>query len=201
MLSWRNCVILPISRGLSTGVRLVALIAVVVGATALSVGADAPIRYRFAFPEPQHHLMQVEITFPERAARSTAGAHEPFVARPLLDARVREERLRCARHRPGRAAAHRLPAEPESMGRHRPLRHRARAVPRLRRSDRRHVPRGRPHARAHQHARGADVGERHGTSDDDRPVRSAGRYVVECGDADAARHRRVFVSARPICNT
>jgi predicted metalloprotease with PDZ domain len=63
--------------------RLLALIAVIVGTSALRVRADAPIRYRFAFPEPQHHWMQVEVAFTElgsaplelRVSRSSPGRY------------------------------------------------------------------------------------------------------------------------------
>ncbi len=51
--------------------------------TGLSAREPAPITYRFAFPEPQHHWMQVEATFPElesgplelRVSRSSPGRY------------------------------------------------------------------------------------------------------------------------------
>jgi len=46
----------------------------------------APVAYRFRFPEPQHHWMQVDVTFPE-------------LARTPLE-------LRVSRASPGRYALH-----------------------------------------------------------------------------------------------
>jgi predicted metalloprotease with PDZ domain len=51
--------------------------------TAVSFGAAEPIRYRFSFPEPQHHWMQVEATFADiqlatlelRMSRSSPGRY------------------------------------------------------------------------------------------------------------------------------
>jgi predicted metalloprotease with PDZ domain len=70
-------------RRFAARVRLLALIGVVVGSSALRVRADAPIRYRFSFPEPQHHWMQVEVAFTElgsaplelRMSRSSPGRY------------------------------------------------------------------------------------------------------------------------------
>src|SRR4030095_5912392 len=57
------------------------VLAALLACAALSLAAAAPIRYRLSFPEPQHHWMQVEATFPElpdaalelRMSRSSPG--------------------------------------------------------------------------------------------------------------------------------
>jgi predicted metalloprotease with PDZ domain len=59
---------------------------VLLAAAALSVSADSAVAYRFSFPEPQHHWMQVEATFGDLGA----GALE----------------LRMSRSSPGRYATH-----------------------------------------------------------------------------------------------
>ena len=38
---------------------------VVAMASASAAGAQAPVAYRLSFPEREHHLMQVDITFPD----------------------------------------------------------------------------------------------------------------------------------------
>ena len=55
--------------------------------------AQTPIVYRVTFPEPEHHWLQVEVTFPGPGRRAAQGADEPVVAWPLRRARVREERV------------------------------------------------------------------------------------------------------------
>ena len=58
----------------------VAVVALLVGP---STHAVAPVAYRFRFPEPQHHWMQVDATFPElgsgplelRVSRSSPGRY------------------------------------------------------------------------------------------------------------------------------
>ncbi len=60
---------------------LLALLALL--ASARVVGAAAPVEYRFTFPEPQHHWMQVEAVFPDlpeaplelRMSRSSPGRY------------------------------------------------------------------------------------------------------------------------------
>ena len=52
----------------------------------ITVRAQAPIRYRISFPEPEHHWMQIEATFPD-------------VATPTLE-------LRMSRSSPGRYSLH-----------------------------------------------------------------------------------------------
>lgn len=65
---------------------LFAAITLLLGAGALRLNAETPIRYRFTFPEPQHHWMQVEAVFAE------------------LDSRPLE--LRMSRSSPGRYSLH-----------------------------------------------------------------------------------------------
>ena len=56
---------------------------VVLGFFAVSFHAVSPIRYRFSFPELQHHWMQVEVLFPDldnrtlevRMSRSSPGRY------------------------------------------------------------------------------------------------------------------------------
>ena len=66
--------------------RLAGLVLLLVGAAADSPRAQAAIRYRFTFPEPQHRWMQVEITY------------EALGAAPL--------ELRMSRSSPGRYSVH-----------------------------------------------------------------------------------------------
>ena len=71
--------------------------------------AAAPIHYRFTFPEPQHHWMQVEATFPDLAARTprarmsraSPGRYSlhDFAKNVLRRARVRRRRPRAADRR------------------------------------------------------------------------------------------------------
>ena len=84
--------------------------------------AQAPVSYRLSFPEAEHRLMQVEVQLRRAASRSARASHEPFVARPVRGARVREERVRRARHGCGRQRARRRPSEPASVERDRALR-------------------------------------------------------------------------------
>jgi predicted metalloprotease with PDZ domain len=66
--------------------RLVAAVVFVVATAASTFHAAAPVRYSFTFPEPEHHWMQVEVTFTDLAA----GALE----------------LRMSRSSPGRYSLH-----------------------------------------------------------------------------------------------
>src|SRR3954470_5188928 len=80
--------------------RFLALV-LVAGAIALpaavGVGAAAPTRYQFSFPEPQHRWMQVEATFPDlppgtlelRMSRSSPGRYSLHdFAKNVYDVRV-----------------------------------------------------------------------------------------------------------------
>jgi predicted metalloprotease with PDZ domain len=63
--------------------RFTLFLCVVLIVHAATFRAAAPIHYRFAFPEPQHHWMQVEVSFAElgpapfelRMSRSSPGRY------------------------------------------------------------------------------------------------------------------------------
>ena len=68
----------------TTAPRALALLAVVLaGSSALPLRAAAPVAYRFTFPSPEHHWMQVEATYPDlpsgpldlRMSRSSPGRY------------------------------------------------------------------------------------------------------------------------------
>ena len=114
--------------------------------------------------------------------RPDRAGHEPVVAGALRVARVRQERVRCARHRRQRASAPARTSRAESLARGRTRRHRQRALPRLRRSRGRHLPRGRYQPCACQRACGAHVGARPRSAAGHRRHRSASRFRLARGD-------------------
>ncbi len=102
--------------------------------------------------------MQVEVTFRDvpagplqvRMSRSSPGRyalHE--FAKNVFDVQIKDG------YGP---TAHALPAQPAPVERARPRRHGGRELPRVRRPHRRHLPQRGCHARAPEHAGGADVG-------------------------------------------
>jgi predicted metalloprotease with PDZ domain len=75
-------------------------ICVLVFAAASTAYAQAPVAYRLSFPERQHHLMQVEITFPEvppgplqvHMSRSSPGRYSMHeFAKNVFDVRVTDQ--------------------------------------------------------------------------------------------------------------
>src|SRR5215213_5946795 len=54
-----------ILRGSIANVKQRALVVLALVCASVSFHAAAPIRYTFSFPEPQHHWMQVEASFPD----------------------------------------------------------------------------------------------------------------------------------------
>jgi predicted metalloprotease with PDZ domain len=83
--------------GIASKRLLPASAAALVAILAVSPGAAAPTRYRFTFPEPQHHWMQVEATFAElepsplelRMSRSSPGRYSLHdFAKNVYDVRV-----------------------------------------------------------------------------------------------------------------
>ena len=63
--------------------RAIALVVVLAAALPATVWVDEPIAYRFSFPEPEHHWMQVEAAFAQlgsapldlRMSRSSPGRY------------------------------------------------------------------------------------------------------------------------------
>ena len=164
--------------------------------------AGSPIAYRFTVPEPQHHWMQVEATFPDLAAA------------PL--------ELRMSRSSPGRYAIHDFaknvydvhasapdgrelavdPTDPSGWTRGVARRQRDRPVQDLRRSRRRHVSGDRYDARAHEHARGHHVGARARRSPATLTFEQPpDRPRLDGGDATASGRERRSSSPRRTCST
>ena len=76
------------------------LAVVVAMASASAAGAQAPVAYRLSFPEREHHLMQVDITFPDvptgplqvRMSRSSPGRYSIHeFAKNVFDVRITDE--------------------------------------------------------------------------------------------------------------
>src|SRR5687767_15562030 len=70
---------------------------VIATAAAVDANAQAPVAYRLSFPERQHHLMQVDITFPDvppgslqvHMSRSSPGRYSMHeFAKNVFDVRV-----------------------------------------------------------------------------------------------------------------
>jgi len=75
-------------------------VSVLVAAVASAANAQAPVAYRLSFPEREHHLMQVEITFPEvppgalqvHMSRSSPGRYSMHeFAKNVFDVRVTDQ--------------------------------------------------------------------------------------------------------------
>ena len=117
-----------------------------------------PIEYELSFPEPHQRWMQVAVTMRDADAQVLEFRMSRSVTRPLLAARVREERV--GGHGPRTPAGVPIPLEhpnPHQWNVRPPhgavtLRYRA-----IRRPRRRHVPGRRLDARAHERPRDADV--------------------------------------------
>jgi predicted metalloprotease with PDZ domain len=76
------------------------VIAVVVGASVPAAHAQAPVTYRLSFPEREHHLMQVDVTFPDvpsgplqvHMSRSSPGRYSMHeFAKNVFDVRVTDQ--------------------------------------------------------------------------------------------------------------
>ena len=168
---------------------------------AVGIQGAAPIRYRVSFPEPQHRWMQVEATFPDigagtlelRMSRSSPGRYSLHdFAKNVYDVHA---------FGADRPRARDDPAGSVRLERQRPRRRRHREVQGLRRSRGRHVSRRRPDPRAHQHARGDDVGARPGRTADRHRLRAAGRIATGRSRRSCTPDRRRSSSRRPTCST
>ena len=178
------------------------LIGIVFLAASLSIEAASPIAYRFSFPEPQHHWMQVEASFTELGSAPLELRMSRVVAGPLLAARFREERLRRARVRRRR---------PASCRRRGPIRTGGRVsghggsvtvqLQGVRRPRGRHVSGHRHDARAHQHAGGDHVGARARRPAGDRDVRASRRARSGRSRRSCMPGRRRSSSPRPTFST
>ena len=156
-----------------------------------SVNAATPIHYRFTFPAPEHHWMQVDATFPDltgrtlelRMSRASPGRYSlhDFAKNVLRRARVRGRR-------PG-AAGHQ--ARSVRVERQRSRRQREGDLQDLRRRRRWDVSRRRYHACAHQHAGGGDVGPGARRSSGHLDVRAADRHALADRDTTVSGSDRV----------
>ena len=155
--------------------------------------AQTPVAYRLSFPEAAHHLMQVEATFTTvppgplelRMSRSSPGRyalHE--FAKNVFDVRITDEAGKAL------AVSRPNPHEWDVTG---ARRDRASDLQGLRRSTRRHVPRGRCLARAHQYASRHHVGARLRAPAGHDPLRAPDRHVMARGNAAHSGERPAVV--------